>query len=114
MPLLKQDSAELIIGKLLDSKSDQKPLINKKEPIDEEFLQNLQVLKHGNLFSQKNSMFKQEMVDKLVILDKMEKRLHMKIEPNLLPKPKVLTFHEQIQSNFKQANMMNRWVKKNR
>lgn len=41
------------------------------------------------------------MVDKLILLDKVEKNLHTKLDPQMFPKPKKISYFDQIKSNLK-------------
>ena len=49
------------------------------------------------------------MVDKLILLDKIERDMHMKIDSKLLPKPKVISYLDEIKSNIKHHRLLTRY-----
>lgn len=91
----KDSSSKELIDKLLDYSEFSKPKIGKKDPIDEDFLQKVQALKRGRFKQAPSSVkkhYQQGMVDMMMMLEKVEKNLHHKIDENLLPQKKKQTY----------------------
>lgn len=49
------------------------------------------------------------MVDKLILMDKIEKNLHLKIDKKLIPKIKKITFFEKIEPIIKHHKLLPRF-----